>query len=153
MTKTRYETNNNVLLVELLKNRSVRIGLAILLLLVIALIIKKAGAQIIKEVKEKQFDKKDQVVKGVDIKYLVLQYLNAMNPSGISWMTDFDGTNTESIMSLALKTRGVFNKVNLAYKVKDPHGRVLEDALREELSNEDFDKWYNIVMNPISNRA
>jgi len=69
-------------------------------------------------------------------------YRQAMNPSGYSWMIDFDLTNVSSLYELASKTIN-FDRVATAYSLA--YGSDLTTDLRKELNTSEFNKFMNIL--------
>lgn len=63
----------------------------------------------------------------------------AMNPSGISWMREFDTTNTDAIWDIAAQITNL-DKVKDFYKAQTK-GRILHEDLTKELSAEDYNKF------------
>lgn len=97
--------------------------------------VKKA----IRNYKEKKFDKNETA----DVNQLAQQYRSASNPSGVSWMIDFDGTDEDAIEKLAFQTKNHFNAVASAYKQK--FDETLTDRMRAELDTDEFQNWHNII--------
>ncbi len=58
-------------------------------------------------------------------------------------MINFDGTNTTAINNLAFQTKGRFQEVADAYRLK--FEEPLTDGMGKELSTDDFQNWWNIV--------
>lgn len=67
----------------------------------------------------------------------------AFNPSGNDYLFGFDGTDTETVLSLASGIKD-FEKVKTSYKGLFPD-RNLVDDLRSELSRTDYTKFYAIL--------
>ena len=89
--------------------------------------------------KEKQFDKNE----AEDVNQIAQQYRAAANPSGLSWMIDWDGTNEEAVERLGYQTKGRLDSVARVYKQK--FDETLTDRMRKELDTEEFQNWRNIV--------
>ncbi|UZO79742.1 hypothetical protein NBT05_12365 [Aquimarina sp. ERC-38] len=121
---------------NILSNRKVQI---VLILLILYWLFKKKIGDFIRRQRQKKFDRND----GDTINQLVHQYRAMANPSGISWMQDFDGTSTSQLLSLAYQTRGKLDLVSKAYQLK--FSETLNDRLRKELSASDFQRWNDIV--------
>ncbi len=117
-------------------NRKVQIAI---LLIVLYFIFKKKIKQFLDNRRLQQFQKDE----GSIINQLAQQYRAAINPSGIEWMRNFDGTRTQAIERLAYQTKGRFQAVADAYQLK--YKELLSDTLKSELSTDDFQKWFNIV--------
>lgn len=121
---------------NILSNKKVQI---VLLLLIGYLIFKKKINNAILKYRQNKFDKNE----GDLINQLAQQYRGASNPSGISWMRDFDGTSDSEIEKLAHQTKGKLQLVANAYKLK--FNESLTDRMRKELSTTAFQNWWNIV--------
>lgn len=70
---------------------------------------------------------------------------NAINPSGIEWMRQYDGTNEDAIFQIAAQITD-FEKVSKAY-YQLFFQRSLTNDLQSELSAEDFQKFLNLINN------
>ncbi len=117
-------------------NRKVQIAI---LIIILYFIFKKKIKQLIRNYKQRKFNKNE----AQDINQLAQQYRAAANRSGIEWMINFDGTNTDIINNLAFQTKGRFQEVADAYRLKFEES--LTDRMRKELSTNDFQNWWNIV--------
>lgn len=124
----------------LLKNRYVQFTIVgVVVILVVYLIVKKSFKGVQDFVNDRNFDKNETS----DVSGLIQRYRSAMNPSGVSWMIAIDGTNEQAILDLAQETKGSFDDVAKAYKKKFDSN--LTDDLRDELSSELFETWYEII--------
>ena len=112
----------------------------ILIIVLIAwLFLRRPVKKFFKKIREKKFDKAEHK----DVNQLAQSYRAASNPSGISWMIDFDGTDEDAIEILARQTKGSLEEVASAYRQK--FDEALTDRLRKELDSDDFQKWRDIV--------
>ena len=89
--------------------------------------------------KERNFDKNESK----NVNQIAQQYRAAANPSGTSWMIDWDGSDEDQIEKLGYQTKGSFESVARAYKQK--FDETLTDRMRKELGTDDFQNWRNIV--------
>ncbi|GAA4276284.1 hypothetical protein [Aquimarina mytili] len=117
-------------------NRKVQI---VLLLIVLYFIFKKKIKRFLDNRRLQKFQKDE----GSIINQLAQQYRAAFNPSGISWMINFDTTKTQAIERLAYQTKGRFQAIANAYELR--YKELLTDRLRRELSADEFQNWQNIV--------
>lgn len=113
--------------------------LIVIAILVGYLFFRKKFRNYFKKKREAEFDRNEHK----DVNQLAQQYRSASNPSGVSWMIDFDGTDEEAIERLAYQTKGVFSSVADAYKLK--FDETLTDRMRNELSSDDLQNWRNII--------
>ncbi len=113
--------------------------IAIVLVVLLLLISKKAISKTVQKIRERKFDKNE----AANVNQIAQQYRSVSNPSGISWMIDFDGTDTDQIDSLAHQSKRNFPEIAKAYRLK--FGEGLTDRMRAELSNQDFTNWQNII--------
>lgn len=95
--------------------------------------------RMMKNYRAKQFDKNETI----NANQLAQQYRSASNPSGVSWMIDFDGTDEDLIEKLAFQTKGGFDVVADAYHQK--FDETLTDRMRAELDTDEFKNWHNII--------
>jgi ABC-type Na+ efflux pump permease subunit len=102
-------------------------------------LIKGGISKAIRYFKEKSFDKNE----AKDVNQIAQQYRAASNPSGTSWMIDWDGTSEDQIEKLAYQTKGHLESVARVYKQK--FDETLTDRMRKELDTDDFQNWHNIV--------
>lgn len=121
---------------KVLSNKYVLITL---LVLIVLLILRKRIKKVVRNRQEKKFDKKE----AKNVNQLAHQYRSASNPSGVSWMIDFDGTDEDLMMDLALQSKGGYKLIADAYKQKFDES--LTDRVRSELDTEDFQKWRYII--------
>lgn len=130
----------NPALVKIATNKYVIYGTGILIaLLVVYIVFKKFGKSISGAVSDAQFN----AIEGTDLGSLIQQYRAAMNPSGVSWLISTDGTDEEAILKLAQQTKGNVDAVFKAYRQK--FNSNLTDDLRQELSTEEYETWYEII--------
>lgn len=113
--------------------------LIVLLAIVILLFFRGRIRKMIKRHKEKQFDKNETQ----DVNQIAQQYRAAANPSGVSWMIDFDGTDEDAIDKLAYQSKNNFSSIANAYRQK--FDETLTDRMRAELSTDEFQSWHNII--------
>ena len=112
----------------------------IAIIAIISLWLIKGGiSKAVRYFKEKNFDKNE----AKDVNQIAQQYRAASNPSGTSWMIDWDGTNEDQIEKLAYQTKGNLESVARVYKQK--FDETLTDRMRKELDADDFQNWHNIV--------
>lgn len=112
----------------------------IAIIAIISLWLIKGGiSKTIRYFKEKNFDKNE----AKDVNQIAQQYRAASNPSGSSWMIDWDGTDEDAIELLAHQTKGHLESVARVYKQK--FDETLTDRMRKELDTDDFQNWHNIV--------
>lgn len=111
----------------------------ILLLIILFVVLRFVLRKVMKKIRQNKFDKNE----AQDPNQLAQQYRAASNPSGTSWMIDWDGTAEKDIEILAHQTKGQTQTVANAYKLKFDES--LSDRLRKELSPRDFNNWRNIV--------
>jgi len=121
---------------NILSNRKVQIALMVLLAY---FLFKNKIKDAVLKYRQNKFDKNE----GDTINQLVQQYRSAVNPSGVSWMTNFDGTKEQELEKLAYQTKGKLQLVANAYKLKFDES--LTDRIRKELSVSAFQNWWNIV--------
>lgn len=121
---------------SVLSNKYVLIGILAILAL---WFFKKRIKKTVKAFKEERFDSDETK----DVNQLAQQYRSASNPSGFSWMIDWDGTNEDAIEKLAYQTKGAFERTSQAYK--DKFDETLTDRMRTELDTEAFQNWKNII--------
>lgn len=121
---------------KLLSNKYMRI---ILLILVILFFFRGRIRKMIRQRKERQFDNNETQ----DVNQIAQQYRSASNPSGVSWMIDFDGTDEEAIDKLAYQSKNNFSAIANAYRQK--FDETLTDRMRAELDTDDFQSWHNII--------
>jgi len=121
---------------RLLSNKYIRI---ILLILVILFFFRGRIRKMIRQRKERQFDNNETQ----DVNQIAQQYRSASNPSGVSWMIDFDGTDEDAIDKLAYQSKKNFSSIADAYRQK--FGETLTDRMRAELDTDDFQSWHNII--------
>tara|TARA_Y100000589_G_C27147351_1_gene627426 strand:+ start:766 stop:1176 length:411 start_codon:yes stop_codon:yes gene_type:complete len=95
--------------------------------------------RMIRKWRERKFNKNESK----DVNQIAQGYRSAANPSGVSWMIDFDGTDDEAIEKLAYQTKGSLDEVAQAYRQK--FDEALTDRLRKELDVSEFQNWRNIV--------
>jgi len=122
------------------KQANMQKNAAIGVIVIVALIALYYGAKAVaRNIKKAEFDKNpaDDPVR------LAQEYRLAINPSGMSWLKAVDGTDEESIMTLARSTKGQLDEVQKMYKNK--FGTTLTDDLRDELSSDEYQKWFDIV--------
>ena len=74
---------------------------------------------------------------------LAQEYRVAFNPSGTEFLMSLDFTNYEAIKVLAVKSRGVYSKVQEAYKVL--YGVALATDLQNELTSTQLTEYYKIL--------
>ena len=110
-----------------------------LLVLIVLLIFRKRIKKVVRNRQEKKFDKKE----ARNVNQLAQQYRSASNPSGVSWMIDFDGTDEDLMMDLAIQSKGGYKLIADAYKQKFDES--LTDRVRSELDTEDFQSWRYII--------
>lgn len=115
--------------------KTIRTLLFILVLLIVFGVIRRWN----KARKQRKFDKNE----AQDPNQLAQQYRAASNPSGASWMINWDGTHEKEIEILAHQTKGQVQRVADVYRLKFDES--LSDRLRKELSPNDFANWRNIV--------
>jgi hypothetical protein len=110
-------------------------------IVIIALVfILKGGIQkAVRYFRERRFDKNETK----DTNQLAQQYRSAANPSGLSWMIDFDGTDEKQIERLAYQSKGNFKPIADSYRQK--FNETLSDRMRKELGADDFQSWHNII--------
>lgn len=113
--------------------------LTTIIVLVAYLFLKGRIRKVIRKFREKSFDKNE----AKDVNQIAQQYRAASNPSGISWMIDLDGTNEQAIDRLGYQTKGSFESITDAYKLK--FSESLTDRMRKELDADRFQNWRNIV--------
>lgn len=75
--------------------------------------------------------------KTVDKNTIARSFRNAMNPSGLGWMFDIDGTNEEAIYQAARDSAGIFDQVASVYSDIYEGDNLLED-LSGELDGEEL---------------
>lgn len=121
---------------KVLSNKYVMIALVILVLL---FFFRGRIRKMIRRRNEKKFDKNETQ----DVNQIAQQYRSASNPSGVSWMIDFDGTDEEAIDKLAYQSKNNFNAIANAYRQK--FDETLTDRMRAELDTDDFQSWHNII--------
>ncbi len=121
---------------KVLSNKYVMIALVILVLL---FFFRGRIRKMIRKRNEKKFDKNETQ----DVNQIAQQYRSASNPSGVSWMIDFDGTDEEAIDKLAYQSKNNFNAIASAYRQK--FDETLTDRMRAELDTDDFQSWHNII--------
>ena len=121
---------------KVFSNKYIFIGMIVLIIL---FFLKGRIKKVIKNYNEKQFDKNETT----DINQLAQQYRSASNPSGSSWMIDFDGTDEDAIEKLAFQTKNHFTDIASAYKQK--FDETLTDRMRAELDSDEFKNWHNII--------
>lgn len=121
---------------KVLSNKYVMIALVILVLL---FFFRGRIRKMIRRRNEKKFDKNETQ----DVNQIAQQYRSASNPSGVSWMIDFDGTDEEAIDKLAYQSKNNFNAIASAYRQK--FDETLTDRMRAELDTDDFQSWHNII--------
>jgi hypothetical protein len=117
-------------------NRKVQI---LLLGIVLYFIFKKKIKRLIRKMKQQKFDRNE----AQDVNQIAQQYRSAVNPSGISWMINIDGTDEKEIEHLGYQTKGKLQPIADAYRLKFEES--LSDRLRRELSPREFQNWKNIV--------
>lgn len=82
------------------------------------------------------------------------QLRQAMNPSGISWMSSFDTTDEEAIYNIALGIRSRREYEDIGREYKRLYGSTLQDDLKDELESEEYQKFLRIVESkPLSGPA
>lgn len=121
---------------SILSNRKVQIAIVVVILY---FIFRNRIKAVIRRYRERKFDRNE----GNYINQLAQQYRAAANPSGISWMQNFDGTSSNEIKNLAFQTKGRLQAVADAYQLK--FNESLTDRMRKELSAAEFQNWWNIV--------
>lgn len=121
---------------SVLSNKYVLLGL---LVIVLVLFFKNRIKRAFRAIKEESFDANETK----DVNQIAQQYRSASNPSGFSWMIDFDGTDEDSIRNLAFQTKGAFERVSQAYN--DKFDETLTDRMRNELDTESFQNWKSII--------
>ena len=89
--------------------------------------------------RQRKFDKNE----AQDVNQIAQQYRSAVNPSGISWMINIDGTDEAEIERLGYQSKGKLQPIADAYRLKFEES--LTDTLRKELSPTEFQNWRNIV--------
>ena len=109
------------------------------IILIVALFFRKKIQAAVANVRAKGFDRKE----GSDLNNIVQQYRAAVNPSGVSWLIDMDGTDEDTILALAEKTKGRFQEIARAYRAK--FNESITDRMRSDLSVANFTKWQNIA--------
>lgn len=120
-------------------NRKVQIVIAIL---VFVIVFRRTIRKTIQRIQKNSFDKEE----AKDPNQLAQQYRAMFNPSGVSWMIGFDGTDTQNLDLLAEQTRGQLQAVTDAYRLGFPNDDLsLQDRLRSELSTDDFIRWRAFV--------
>ena len=119
-----------------LSNKYVMIALVILVLL---FFFRGRIRKMIRRRNEKKFDKNETQ----DVNQIAQQYRSASNPSGVSWMIDFDGTDEEAIDKLAYQSKNNFSAIANAYRQK--FDETLTDRMRAELDTDEFKNWHNII--------
>lgn len=108
-----------------------------IIVIVVLVVAYYTSRSAMRNAKKKRFDKMPEN----DVVRLAQEYRLAMNPSGISWMKSFDGTDEEAIMNLAARTKGQLDEVQASYKVK--FNTTLTDDLRDELSSDLYNRWFD----------
>lgn len=121
---------------KVLGNKYIMIGI---ITLIVLFFLKGKIKRLIQNYNESQFDKNETT----DVNQLAQQYRSASNPSGSSWMIDFDGTDEDAIEKLAFQTKDHFTDVASAYKQK--FNETLTDRMRAELGSDEFQNWHNII--------
>ncbi|WP_103071863.1 hypothetical protein [Aquimarina sediminis] len=117
-------------------NRKVQI---VLLGIVLYFIFRRKIKRLIHNYRQRKFNRNE----GRDINQIAQQYRSVANPSGISWMINFDGTRTSQLDALARETKGRLQPIADAYRLKFEES--LSDRLRKELSAKDYRTWRDIV--------
>lgn len=83
-----------------------------------------------------------------NIAQLAQEYRTAFNPSGIPFLMSVDFTSFEAVKVLAVKTRGIYNKVQEAYTVL--YNVALATDLQNELTAEQLTEYYKILQSSAS---
>ncbi len=89
-----------------------------------------------------QLAQQDQVIKGDDISLLAVQIRQALNPSGITWIMDVDGTDEPLLYDAAKKITDL-SKVSTAYK--NLYNSDLITDLQNELDNTQLVQFQNFI--------
>lgn len=113
--------------------------LATIITIIGLLVFKSKIKKAIAKYREGKFDKNETK----DVNQIAQQYRSASNPSGIAMLINTDGTNEEAIDRLAYQTKGSFEAVADAYKLK--FDETLTDRMRKELDADEFQDWKNII--------
>lgn len=121
---------------KIISNKKVQ---TVLVILILALVFRRTIRKLIRKWRERKFDANE----GKNVNQLAQQYRSASNPSGVSWMINFDGTDENEIEKLGYQTKEKLQDVANAYKLKFDES--LSDRIRKELSPSDFQNWRNIV--------
>jgi len=110
-----------------------------ILVIVVVIFFRKKLKNAIENFRRNRFDRNE----GSDVNSIVQQYRSAVNPSGVSWLIDVDGTNEEEVLRLAEQSKGQFQEVARAYRAK--FNESITDRMRSDLSVSDFAKWQDLV--------
>lgn len=129
------------ILVALKKVFTNKIVLVVVFVLFLYLIFKKKVKDFVNKRSEKKFDEKATE----DPNRVALGFRNAANPSGYSWMIDWDGTDEVSFERLArkMKDQGIINEVTKAYQ--DKYHESLLDRAAKELGGEELKTFDDII--------
>ena len=130
---------NPLLLLQAKKVLSNKYVIMTIVLIAVIFLARGGIKKFIKARNENKFNKNETK----DANQLALQYRTASNPSGNSWMIDFDGTDEDSIEKLAYQTKGILKNVADAYKLK--FEETLSDRMSKELDGKELQNWRNIV--------
>jgi hypothetical protein len=107
----------------------------------------KLGKKIIDDAQHNTTE--SQVTDNVEVRQ-AMSLRSAMNPSGMSWMMSFDGTNTTVLFNTAKQIKN-FDSVSSAYK-KLYNDDLLIDV-QKELSTEDYQKFMTLVSSTASTKS
>ena len=115
--------------------------LLVLGILVVLLLLRKTIKKGIEKIRENKFDRDSTE----DPNKLALNARSAVNPSGIGWMVDFDGTDESALMDIGqrMKDMNLQEDVSKAYRLK--YGETLEDRVNKELDSEDLRLWESLI--------
>jgi hypothetical protein len=73
------------------------------------------------------------------------QLRQAMNPSGMSWMSSFDTTDEAAIYNIALDIRSRNEYEAIGREYKRLYGAALQDDLKDELDTDEYQKFLHII--------
>lgn len=113
----------------------------VILGIILYFILKKTFLKAIRAYKEKQFDKNSFASPNK----IALNLHSAANPSGQSWIIDYDGTDEDAFLTSGqrMKDLRLQREVSEAYQLK--FDETLEDRANKELDGDDLRTWEGLI--------
>lgn len=140
------------MIAALLQNKTTQYTITALVVVIVLVVLYRNFDKIVDAIKRRNTENKDGINiivnpdtnTQIDLNSLARQFKNAINPSGISWMSWSDGTDEDALFDLAKKINAnIFNKVSQVYR--NLYNSNLMNDLQEELNSSDLSKFLQLA--------